>query len=112
MAGINESERGQSYIMVNNTIEDALDWYSSNNDDDMGGTFVIKALAVNNGDFILGDANGDGKVDINDATSIQRHLAMVQQITGKSLREADYNHSNKIDIDDATSVQRFIAGIK
>lgn len=109
---INESERGQSYIMVNNTIEDALDWYSSNNDDDMGGTFVIKALAVNNGDFILGDANGDGKVDINDATAIQRHLAMVQQITGKSLREADYNHSNKIDIDDATSVQRFIAGIK
>ena len=66
----------------------------------------------NSATFLYGDVDGDGKVRTNDATAIQRHLAMVQQITGKSLREADYNHSNKIDIDDATSVQRFIAGIK
>lgn len=111
MVFINESEPGQSYLMTGSKPEDLLDWYRENNDnDELGGTFVIKALAVNNGNFLLGDVNGDGKVNINDATDIQRHLAMIQPLTGQSLRAADFDRNDLIDINDATAVQRFIAG--
>ncbi len=44
---INDSKYGDSYIYYNNTMTDAMDWYKTNNDDELGGTFVIKAVTTN-----------------------------------------------------------------
>lgn len=57
----------------------------------------------------LGDANGDGSVNINDVTQIQRHLAQLEQIEGIYLYAADSNQSGDLDISDATTVQQFVA---
>ena len=59
--------------------------------------------------ILLGDADGDGKVSILDATRIQRYLAgLTDEIEEKA---ADVNE-NGIDILDATYIQRWLAGFE
>lgn len=105
---INESVLGQSYLAHDGKIEDLLDWYRDNNDDNLGGTFVIKAVAVKDDGYLRGDVNLDGQVNISDVTAIQKHIANINIVSGKALRAADYNLDGKVDITDATSIQRFI----
>ena len=61
---------------------------------------------------LLGDANGDGKVNIKDATLIQKSIANLTELTktGEELADADLN--TKINIKDATAIQKHIAGIE
>lgn len=59
--------------------------------------------------FMIGDVNLDGKVSIKDVTAIQRHLALIEPLTGDSLLTADANGSDDITIDDATCVQMYLA---
>ena len=105
---INETEKGQSYISYDGKIQDVMDWYKENNTDDLGGNFVIKAVTTKAEDFLLGDVNLDGTVNISDATAIQKHLANIHTVSGKALRAADFNGDGKVDISDGTSIQRSI----
>lgn len=59
--------------------------------------------------LIIGDADGDSKVTILDATVIQRHLA---SLTTKTYIEqaADADENGEVDILDATVIQRWLAG--
>ena len=61
---------------------------------------------------MLGDANEDGKVNIKDATLIQKSIANLTTLTetGEALADADLN--TKINIKDATAIQKHIAGIE
>lgn len=58
---------------------------------------------------ILGDANGDGSVNINDVTTIQRYLAEMDTLEGIFLHAADVNQDGKVDIEDATAIQMYLA---
>ena len=57
----------------------------------------------------LGDASGDGSVNINDVTSIQRHLAELETLEGIYLHAADANQDGTVDIADATVIQMYLA---
>ena len=57
----------------------------------------------------LGDANGDGSVNINDVTTIQRHLAELETLEGIYLHAADANQDGTVDISDATIIQMYLA---
>lgn len=59
-----------------------------------------------------GDANGDGTVDINDATTVQKHIAQLITLTGEDLEASDANRDGNTNIDDATTIQRMVAGIQ
>lgn len=59
--------------------------------------------------FVLGDANGDGVVNIRDITAIQRHIAEYQPLTDLNLLAADVDGNGKVDISDATWIQRCLA---
>lgn len=56
-----------------------------------------------------GDVNGDGKVDVCDATAIQRHVAAFQQLTGTALQAADVTGDGGVTIADAAAIQKFAA---
>ena len=56
-----------------------------------------------------GDVNGDGTVNINDATDIQRHLAELTTLTDSELAAADANGDGVVDINDATHLQKYLA---
>ena len=60
--------------------------------------------------FILGDADGDGKVTILDATTIQRHLASLPT-TAYHETQGDADEDGKVTILDATAIQRHLASL-
>ena len=59
----------------------------------------------------VGDVNLDGKVNVVDATMIQRKLAGLEVFTYEQSVIADVNNDNGVNIDDATAVQNISAGI-
>ena len=58
---------------------------------------------------MLGDATMDGKVDINDATALQRFVAEFEAPTERQKELGDVNRDGKVDVQDATMIQRYIA---
>ena len=57
----------------------------------------------------LGNTSGDGSVNINDVTTIQRYLAELETLEGIYLHAADANQDGTVDISDATALQMYIA---
>ncbi|MEE1219605.1 MAG: dockerin type I repeat-containing protein [Ruminococcus sp.] len=60
---------------------------------------------------ILGDVNADNKVDINDVTTIQKHLAELTVLTDEEIILADATQDDEINIKDVTAIQKYIADI-
>lgn len=68
---------------------------------------VISASAQ----VIYGDADGDSKVSVMDATSIQQHVAKDVLLTGDALKAADVDADDIVSIMDATEIQRYVAKV-
>ena len=60
---------------------------------------------------VMGDSDGNGKVNIKDATLIQKHLAQIDTIEEYKLQCADTDKDGNVTIKDATLIQKFIAHI-
>lgn len=60
---------------------------------------------------LAGDVNEDSKVNVRDATAIQKHLANIITLSSIGVALADANGDGKLNIKDATEVQKFIAGL-
>ena len=60
-------------------------------------------------EVMLGDADGDGVVNINDVTAIQRHVAEFEVLEDLQAKAADVNGDNSVSIEDATFVQQYLA---
>ena len=63
------------------------------------------------GVILAGDVNGDGVINVKDATLIQKHLAKLQLISEDNIPLADLNGDGKITVTDATFIQKKLAGI-
>ena len=61
-------------------------------------------------EFISGDANCDGKVNINDVTAVQRYVANIE-VTDFSFGQSDVDADGKITIKDATMIQKYTANV-
>ncbi|MBR3971766.1 MAG: bacterial Ig-like domain-containing protein [Ruminococcus sp.] len=61
--------------------------------------------------YTVGDANGDSKLSIADATIIQKQLASLTEMTEVQKAAADVTHDQKLSIQDATKIQKYLAGI-
>ncbi len=59
-------------------------------------------------DYILGDANLDGKVSVRDVTTIQLKLAGRIDFSAQQEKAADTDGSGIVDIDDATYIQLWL----
>ena len=58
--------------------------------------------------YIVGDANGDGGIDVADATILQKFINYIPVTIHKEV--ADVNADGRIDVRDATAIQKKIAG--
>lgn len=59
-----------------------------------------------------GDANTDGKVNIRDATYIQKFVANLVEFTSLENLRAEANFDGKVNIRDATYIQKLLAGLE
>ncbi|MBR3971954.1 MAG: hypothetical protein IKJ83_03625 [Ruminococcus sp.] len=180
-----QAEFGMSFYMQNGKVRDLMDFYKKDYGDDIGGTFVIKALTKNSPEetlpstseapssvpessspasssptssapscapvttpstaptptatstpaassviptssstapstsfpideptsYIVGDADMDTKINVKDATLIQKHVADLVNLNGTALSAADSDRDLKVNVKDATAIQKFVADI-
>ena len=82
---------------------------------DSNGKTVEKTMLYTVGEAssekLLGDANGDGKVDVKDATLIQKYVVLMADIAPENLSVADYNKDGKIDVKDASAIQKSVLNL-
>ncbi len=70
-------------------------------------------IVIAKGNFgILGDADEDTKVNIKDATAIQKHIAGLITLTKTGQKLADVDGNTNVNIKDATAIQKHIAGME
>lgn len=102
-----QSTEGMSYISCGNSIfMDVMDFYYDYLKDDIGGTFVIKAIGRNyDNEVLIGDVDFDGKLSVIDATHIQRYLALLEDFTDEQKAVADFDKDGALSVMDATCVQ-------
>ncbi len=63
-------------------------------------------------EIMMGDTNGDAKINGRDAANIQMHILGIKLLTGDAFKSADTNNDGKINGRDAANVQMHILGIK
>lgn len=61
--------------------------------------------------LIVGDVDMNEKVNVRDATTIQKFLAAIIDLDDEQLKVADTDGNSKVNIKDATSVQKWLAKI-
>ncbi len=70
--------------------------------------FCVPSYALESSE-LLGDVNGDGKINIADVTVVQRHIAKLKTLDENSVGRAKVCGYTRLSILDATSIQRYIA---
>lgn len=60
-------------------------------------------------EVLLGDADGDTKVNVKDATAVQKQVAGFEITINTTAADADRNGS--VNVKDATAIQKWVAGI-
>lgn len=58
--------------------------------------------------YDVGDVNMDGRIDILDATLIQKYVAGIVELSAEQKYLADYINDGDITVVDATKIQKFI----
>lgn len=109
---INDSRYGDSYIKYDGTTSDLLDWYKLNNNDLLGGTFVIKAVALENDNIMKGDTNFDKVISVVDSTLVQKYIVGNTDFDGTQIYNADYDGDGIITVADATEIQKKVVGMQ
>lgn len=103
---LNDSKHGDSYFTTGTDIVDIMDYLKAANNDDLGATFVIKAITKLSAKY--GDADLDGDITIKDATLIQKHIAEIVSLKDAQITVSDFNNDNAINIKDASSIQWYL----
>lgn len=70
--------------------------------------FHVKSVVAH---YQTGDVNHDGRIDVNDATQVQRCIAELLTLTDEEWEAADVNYDGRVDILDVTGIQNMIAEI-
>ena len=58
---------------------------------------------------LLGDVDGDGDINIMDATAIQLHIASIEELDDSAISRADVDKNGNLTIMDTTFIQLYIA---
>lgn len=66
------------------------------------------STVYNQSGVLIGDVNGDGLVNIVDATEIQKYLADIVEFDETARKSADFNSDNRISVVDATDIQKYL----
>ena len=102
---------GYSIIYYNWTPAKKGDYTITISDTDNSGEYAERTISFTVGDKIYGDANGDGEVNVKDATALQKSLAGVEYEGAFRRDLADCDVNDVISVKDATCIRKFLANM-
>lgn len=70
------------------------------------------AVSAESTGYILGDIDGDGDVDITDATFAQNYVDGTAELDEASVKRGDVNHDKVLDMKDVDIIAAYVAGEK
>ena len=103
---------GYSIAYFNWTPERKGDYTVKISETDYKGEYAEKTTAFTVLDTFYGDANGDGEVNIKDATAIQKCLAGITQDLVFMAEFADCDTNEVLTIKDATCIRKYLANVQ
>lgn len=68
-----------------------------------------KEQTASSDEILMGDADSDGQINVNDATLIQQYAAEFIPVEQLNTQAADINRNGVVEISDCTIIQRYIA---
>ena len=74
-------------------------------------TNLFSLLQINIPTVLLGDVNGDGKINLKDSTYIRLYVVGDVTLTEKQLQRADVNKDGVVDLKDSTMIKYFVLGL-
>ncbi|MBK6087554.1 dockerin type I domain-containing protein [Ruminococcus difficilis] len=115
--GVAVVNKGESFVFEDGTWTDWSEYEPrvQNLNDYAIDNFSIKAYMIAKTpepEIILGDVDGDGVVDVTDATLIQRYDVKMAKLDDWQLKAADVDGDGEVTILDVTWIQRYIAEMK
>ncbi len=112
----------EEYIALFENEPTTLSVYSKDNElletSSLVGTGMIIKLEINNIVYdelviiVMGDANGDGEVDVADLVGLNQHLSGISVLSPKSLVAMDLNKDEFVDIADLVGLNQHLTNIK
>lgn len=75
-------------------------------------TVANGTITINAEQFLRGDANGDGVVDILDAAKISQYVNSLEVIEQKYMLQADANNDGSVDILDAAKISQYVNSLE
>lgn len=60
----------------------------------------------------IGDVNADGKIDVEDASIIQKYITGIISLTEEQVSWCDFDKDGYVSIDDVTSIQKYLTFYK
>ncbi len=124
---LNITESGTIYLAVDDlntgsTMVNLTDWDETERnwcqsavhmvyDEAIDGEDALVAVSANYVMRYVGDANGDGDVNIKDTTLIQKSLANIVTLDDTAATVSDVTSDGSVTIKDATAIQKQIAGL-
>ena len=72
-------------------------------------SFTFTALGET--DFMYGDVNEDGVVDVRDVVMVMQYILDLQELTEEQLQAADVNGDGEVDVRDVTMIMQYVLGI-
>ena len=108
VAGTNEGEGKITFQVYPSSIESSVILIAGAGVNGETGPLVA---AIVEGKYILGDVNGNGKVDVGDAMLLLQYVAGLVDKTQLDLQAADVNHTDSVNVGDAMKLLQFVANL-
>lgn len=103
-----DAKKGDSYLFLDGHATELLEFYKKEHNDDIGGTFVIKAVVSK--EETGGDIDGDGVLTVSDILDMQKHIASMVVIDKDIIDDvADLNNDGILSVADVLLAQNILA---
>ena len=109
--GFEEDEALEETPDSNNTNKNSVSEFKLNTSIKSALSNTTEESATQETNYMLGDVDLNGEVNIVDSTQVQKIIAYIIEPTSESIVLADVNADNSVNILDATLIQMYCAGL-